>query len=93
MITTCVSRSWVSFRSLLHWVRTTQTLCSEGSVILKEDITTSLLGGLGDEFSAGSDVGLEICDTSIEKLLLVVVGIAEDVDGLLGTRRTKLDGD
>jgi hypothetical protein len=38
-----------------------------------------------DEFDALGDVALEAIVTSLEKLLLVIVGAADDVNRLLGT--------
>ena len=38
---------------------------------------------VGNEFDAILDVGLEITDSLLEELLLIVVGIVEDVEGLL----------
>lgn len=38
-----------------------------------------------DKFNALGDVALEPVVTGLEELLLVVVGAADDVNGLLGT--------
>lgn len=40
-----------------------------------------------DEADAGLDVGLETLDGFIEELLLIVVGTAENVDGLFSSTR------
>lgn len=54
----------------------------------------ALLGGrvLG-ELNALGDVALEAIVAGLEKLLLVVIGTADDIDSLLGTTGAKLDGD
>src|SRR5690349_936982 len=44
------------------------------------------------ELDALGDVALQAVVASLEQLLLVVVGTADDVDGLLGTARAKLNG-
>ncbi len=44
-----------------------------------------LLGWVLDEADTGFDVGLEALDGFPEQLLLVVIGAAEDVDGLFGS--------
>jgi hypothetical protein len=44
------------------------------------------------ELDALGDVALQAVVASLEKLLLVVVGTADNVDSLLGTAGAKLDG-
>ena len=44
-----------------------------------------LLGRVLDETDTSLDVGLEALDGFVQKFLLVVIGGAEDVDGLLGS--------
>ena len=51
----------------------------------KAKVDMDLLGGAADEVHTSLDAGLESPVTSIEKLLLVVVGFGQDVDGLLCT--------
>ena len=55
--------------------------------------TWNLLGRrvLG-ELDALGDVALQAVVASLKQLLLVVVGAADDIDGLLGTAGTELDG-
>jgi hypothetical protein len=48
-----------------------------------------LPGRVVDEIDAGLNVGLETLDGLVEEFLLVCVGLAENVDGLLST--TSLD--
>lgn len=45
------------------------------------------------ELDALGDVALQAVVASLEQLLLVVVGAADDVNGLLGTAGAKLNGD
>lgn len=52
----------------------------------------SLSGRVGDELDALADVALQAVVAGLEKLLLLVVGAADNVDGLLGTVGAKLDG-
>lgn len=47
----------------------------------------SLLRGASGEIDTSLDVGLESLDGFIEKLLLIVVGAGENVDGFLSTIR------
>ena len=51
----------------------------------------SLSGRVRDEFDALADVALQAIVAGLEKLLLLVIGAADNVDGLLGTVDTKLD--
>jgi hypothetical protein len=44
------------------------------------------------ELNALGNVALEAVVAGLEELLLVVVGAADDIDGLLGTAGAKLDG-
>lgn len=46
----------------------------------------SLLRRVENELSTLGDVALETAVASLEELLLVVIGLADDVNGLLGTR-------
>ena len=46
---------------------------------------SDVLGRALDEADASLDVSLEALDGFLQKLLLIVVGLAEDVDGLLST--------
>lgn len=46
-----------------------------------------LLGRALDEVNAGLDVGLESLDCFIQQLLLVVVGLGDDVECLFGSIR------
>lgn len=51
------------------------------------NIWIDLLGGrVRNEFDALGDVAVEAVVAGLEKLLLMVVGAADHVDGLLGTR-------
>lgn len=51
----------------------------------------SLLRGVANEFNALLDVALKVLVASLEELLLGVVGLGDNVDGLLGTVGAKLD--
>ena len=52
-----------------------------------------LSGRVLGELDALRDVALQAVVASLEQLLLVVVGAADDIDGLLGTAGAELDGD
>lgn len=52
----------------------------------EQTLRENLLGGwILHEVDARLDVGLETLDGFVEELFLVVVGLREDVDGLLNT--------
>jgi hypothetical protein len=53
----------------------------------RQEDEADLLGWALHEVDASLDVGLETFDGFIQELLLVVVGTAEDVDGLFSTLR------
>lgn len=52
---------------------------------MQKGIQVHLLGRVLDEADTGLDVSLQALDGFIQELLLVVVGAAEDVDGLLSS--------
>jgi hypothetical protein len=52
---------------------------------LERPFGDSLLGRVQDELDTLGDVALEIRVASLEELLLVFVGAADDIDGLLST--------
>lgn len=70
---------WVRSRSHPTWKFNVR------KAIKKKTARWDLLGWILDEADTRFDVGLETLDGLIKELLLVVVGAAEDVDGLFGS--------
>jgi len=52
-----------------------------------------LLRRVLDKLDALLDVALETLVAGLEQLLFVLVGVLDDINGLLGTAGTELDGD